>query len=101
MPSVASEVVSACMGGMFSASALYPLEILKTRMQAEGDAGKFVLLQRERSSHSNQYMGILFIKLNSPSVVNNSFTNLTEPTFFSEEVLPNTQDGEGKENVSH
>jgi hypothetical protein len=44
------------MGGMFSASALYPLEILKTRMQAEGDA---------------------------------------------EEVLPNTQDGEGKENVSH
>lgn len=39
MPSVASEVVSACMGGMFSASALYPLEILKTRMQAEGDAG--------------------------------------------------------------
>lgn len=51
MPSVASEVVSACMGGMFSASALYPLEILKTRMQAEGDA---------------------------------------------EEVLPNTQEGEGK-----
>ena len=40
MPSVASEVVSACMGGMFSASALYPLEILKTRMQAEGDAGE-------------------------------------------------------------
>jgi len=33
--SVASEVVSAMVGGMFSASALYPLEILKTRMQAE------------------------------------------------------------------
>lgn len=47
MPSVASEVVSACMGGMFSASALYPLEILKTRMQAEGDAGKFALLLGE------------------------------------------------------
>lgn len=35
--SIASEVVSACVGGMFSASALYPLEVLKTRMQAEGD----------------------------------------------------------------
>ena len=33
--SVASEVVSAMIGGMFSASALYPLEVLKTRMQAE------------------------------------------------------------------
>ena len=33
--SVASEVVSAMFGGMFSASALYPLEVLKTRMQAE------------------------------------------------------------------
>ena len=33
--SVASEVVSAMVGGMFSASALYPLEVLKTRMQAE------------------------------------------------------------------
>ena len=32
---VASEVVSAMIGGMFSASALYPLEVLKTRMQAE------------------------------------------------------------------
>lgn len=27
-------------GGMFSASALYPLEILKTRMQAESKAPK-------------------------------------------------------------
>jgi len=33
--SIASEVVSAMVGGMFSASALYPLEVLKTRMQAE------------------------------------------------------------------
>jgi hypothetical protein len=33
--SVASEVVSAMVGGIFSASALYPLEVLKTRMQAE------------------------------------------------------------------
>jgi hypothetical protein len=33
--SVTSEVVSAMVGGMFSASALYPLEVLKTRMQAE------------------------------------------------------------------
>ncbi|KAL3781317.1 hypothetical protein ACHAW5_007171 [Stephanodiscus triporus] len=33
--SVASEVVSAMVGGVFSASALYPLEVLKTRMQAE------------------------------------------------------------------
>jgi len=32
---VASEVLSALVGGMFSASALYPLEVLKTRMQAE------------------------------------------------------------------
>ncbi len=33
--SVATEVVSAMVGGTFSASALYPLEVLKTRMQAE------------------------------------------------------------------
>lgn len=33
--SVTSEVASAMVGGMFSASALYPLEVLKTRMQAE------------------------------------------------------------------
>ena len=38
--SVASEVVSAMVGGMFSASALYPLEVLKTRMQAETKADK-------------------------------------------------------------
>ena len=38
--SVASEVVSAMLGGMFSASTLYPLEILKTRMQAESKAPK-------------------------------------------------------------
>jgi hypothetical protein len=36
--SVASEVVSAMVGGIFSASALYPLEVLKTRMQAETKA---------------------------------------------------------------
>mmetsp|Transcript_2211 Transcript_2211/g.4296 ORF Transcript_2211/g.4296 Transcript_2211/m.4296 type:complete len:156 (+) Transcript_2211:259-726(+) len=36
--SIASEVVSAMVGGMFSASALYPLEVLKTRMQAETKA---------------------------------------------------------------
>ena len=33
--SIATEVVSAMVGGIFSASALYPLEVLKTRMQAE------------------------------------------------------------------
>jgi hypothetical protein len=33
--SIASEVISAMIGGIFSASALYPLEVLKTRMQAE------------------------------------------------------------------
>ncbi len=38
--SVASEVVSAMVGGMFSASALYPLEVLKTRMQAESKPSK-------------------------------------------------------------
>ena len=37
--SIASEVVSAMVGGMFSASALYPLEVLKTRMQAETKVG--------------------------------------------------------------
>lgn len=31
---VAAEVISACVGGVFSASALYPLEVLKTNMQA-------------------------------------------------------------------
>ena len=33
--SILAEVVSASLGGSFSASALYPLEILKTKMQAE------------------------------------------------------------------
>mmetsp|Transcript_343 Transcript_343/g.687 ORF Transcript_343/g.687 Transcript_343/m.687 type:complete len:389 (+) Transcript_343:251-1417(+) len=37
--SVGSEVVSAMLGGVFSASALYPLEVLKTRMQAETKGG--------------------------------------------------------------
>jgi len=32
---IASEVLAACLGGAVSASALYPLEVLKTRMQAE------------------------------------------------------------------
>eukprot|EP00568_Trieres_chinensis_P015821 CAMPEP_0183318678 /NCGR_PEP_ID=MMETSP0160_2-20130417/61411_1 /TAXON_ID=2839 ORGANISM="Odontella Sinensis, Strain Grunow 1884" /NCGR_SAMPLE_ID=MMETSP0160_2 /ASSEMBLY_ACC=CAM_ASM_000250 /LENGTH=46 /DNA_ID= /DNA_START= /DNA_END= /DNA_ORIENTATION= len=38
--SVLSEVVSASLGGAFSASALYPLEVLKTKMQAETGGGK-------------------------------------------------------------
>lgn len=33
---VAAEVISASIGGMFSSSALYPLEVLKTKMQAGG-----------------------------------------------------------------
>jgi len=33
--SIITEVVSASVGGAFSASALYPLEVLKTKMQAE------------------------------------------------------------------
>mmetsp|Transcript_29247 Transcript_29247/g.28106 ORF Transcript_29247/g.28106 Transcript_29247/m.28106 type:complete len:316 (-) Transcript_29247:36-983(-) len=36
--SILAEVVAACAGGMFSASALYPLEVLKTKMQAEGSS---------------------------------------------------------------
>ena len=33
--SIAAEVIAGCVGGAFSASALYPLEVLKTKMQAE------------------------------------------------------------------
>lgn len=33
--SIASEVIAASLGGAFSASALYPLEVLKTKMQAD------------------------------------------------------------------
>ena len=33
---IASEVLSASLGGAISASILYPLEVLKTKMQAEG-----------------------------------------------------------------
>lgn len=33
--SIASEVIAASLGGAFSAAALYPLEVLKTKMQAE------------------------------------------------------------------
>lgn len=49
--SVASEVVSACVGGMFSASALYPLEVLKTRMQAENKGGERERERKEFSRH--------------------------------------------------
>ena len=49
--SIASEVVSACVGGMFSASALYPLEVLKTRMQAEGDVGECMRSKSELLHH--------------------------------------------------
>ena len=38
--SIATEVVSASLAGIFSASALYPLEVLKTKMQAESKATK-------------------------------------------------------------
>lgn len=34
---IASEVLSASLGGAVSASILYPLEVLKTKMQASGD----------------------------------------------------------------
>ena len=34
---IASEVLSASLGGAVSASILYPLEVLKTRMQASND----------------------------------------------------------------
>jgi len=37
--SIVAEVVSASLGGAFSASALYPLEVLKTKMQAETKGG--------------------------------------------------------------
>ena len=33
--SIAAEVIAGSLGGAFSASALYPLEVLKTKMQAE------------------------------------------------------------------
>mmetsp|Transcript_33590 Transcript_33590/g.44512 ORF Transcript_33590/g.44512 Transcript_33590/m.44512 type:complete len:184 (-) Transcript_33590:19-570(-) len=38
--SILVEVVSASLGGAFSASALYPLEVLKTKMQAEPSSKK-------------------------------------------------------------
>ena len=37
--SIAAEVISASLSGAFSASALYPLEVLKTKMQAETGGG--------------------------------------------------------------
>lgn len=37
--SVLAEVVSASLGGAFSASTLYPLEVIKTKMQAETSSG--------------------------------------------------------------
>lgn len=36
--SIASEVLSAALGGTISSAALYPLEVIKTRMQAAGDS---------------------------------------------------------------
>lgn len=37
--SILAEVVSASLGGAFSASTLYPLEVIKTKMQAETSSG--------------------------------------------------------------
>mmetsp|Transcript_40009 Transcript_40009/g.86281 ORF Transcript_40009/g.86281 Transcript_40009/m.86281 type:complete len:390 (+) Transcript_40009:406-1575(+) len=72
--SVASEVVSAMVGGMFSASALYPLEVLKTRMQAETKA----------TTKSNN-------NTNNNSSTNNNGNDDDDDK--EEEVLPNEQEG--------
>jgi hypothetical protein len=55
--SVASEVVSAMVGGMFSASALYPLEVLKTRMQAESKVTSGNNPQEETTDDDDEHGG--------------------------------------------
>ena len=55
--SVASEVVSAMVGGMFSASALYPLEVLKTRMQAESKVSSGNNPQEETAAADDEHGG--------------------------------------------
>jgi len=48
--SIASEVIAASLGGAFSASALYPLEVLKTKMQAESKQQQ----QQQQTSTSSE-----------------------------------------------
>lgn len=48
--SILSEVVSASVGGAFSASALYPLEVLKTKMQAESKSTSPSTVKHETST---------------------------------------------------
>ena len=48
--SIAVEVVSASVGGAFSAAALYPLEVLKTKMQAESKASNSTTSSTEPGS---------------------------------------------------
>ena len=50
-PSVASEVVAAALGGAISSAALYPLEVIKTQMQAVDDA---VAAAQERKRDNEQ-----------------------------------------------
>lgn len=51
--SILAEVVAASVGGAFSASALYPLEVLKTKMQAESNDGDDTNVGDEVANRSN------------------------------------------------
>lgn len=54
--SILAEVVAASFGGAFSASALYPLEVLKTKMQAKSKDDD-VASSKETSSNSSESEG--------------------------------------------
>ena len=43
---IASEVISASLGGAFSSAVLYPLEVLKTKMQADDKETNVIMIGR-------------------------------------------------------
>ena len=59
---IASEVISSSLGGVCSASILYPLEVLKTRMQADndGDGKNETMVQFARKLYEKEGAHVFF-----------------------------------------
>jgi solute carrier family 25 (peroxisomal adenine nucleotide transporter), member 17 len=105
--SIASEVLSASLGGAVSASVLYPLEVLKTKMQAETkkegndqetessekDPSQFTMIEYSQYLYQNHGMGVFFA-----GVETSAFQSATEKAlyFFAYTFLKN-----GYKAVSH
>jgi len=99
--SIASEVLSASLGGAVSATVLYPLEVLKTKMQAEtkkdkvndedtenseNDPSEFAMIEYAQYLYKNHGMGVFFA-----GVETSAFQSATEKAlyFFAYTIMKN------------